>query len=101
MAMTEEEKQEWYQDTDWLHETFWRWEAYRKPCAGWNHEHCVFCARTIAEPDYSDPTALHEAWTTNFVHPEGDMGYEWVCPSCFEQLRDTFCWGVVEAQEPL
>lgn len=92
--MTEEEKQDCYRDVDWLHETFWRWAAYQQTSPGWTHEHCVFCDRRIAEPGYGGADALHEAWTTIFTHPEGDAGYEWVCASCFEQLRETFCWGV-------
>lgn len=92
--MTAEEKEEWYRDTDWLHETFWRWKAYRKPSPSWNHEHCVFCHQLIAEPGYGSANVLHEAWTTIFINSDGDTGYEWVCPSCFEQLRETFCWGV-------
>ena len=92
--MTEQEKREWFRHTDWLREAIWRWEVYRKPSPTWDHEHCVFCDRVIAEPSASRQGVLHEAWTTNFVHPEGDAGYEWVCPSCFEQLRETFAWGV-------
>ncbi len=95
--MTQEEKQEWYRDTDWLHEAFWRWEIYRKPSASWCHEHCVFCDQIIAEPGYGNAKALHEAWTTIFVQPDGGKGYEWVCPACFEQLRETFCWGVIKS----
>ena len=93
--MTEEEKQEWYRDTEWLHETFWRWEAYRKPSPQWNHEHCVFCEQLIVEPECKSVNAQHEDWTTTFLHPEGDIGYEWVCQSCFEQLCDTFAWGII------
>lgn len=99
-SMSEEEKQEWYRDTDWLHETFWRWETYRKPSPQWTHEHCVFCHQLIAELSYRSPEALQEAWVTSFIHPEGDRGYEWVCPSCFEQLRDTFAWGVLTPDSP-
>lgn len=94
--MTEDEKQEWYRDTDWLRETFWRWEAYCKPNPKWTHEHCVFCNQLIAEPSDGSSKALHEAWVTTFVHPEGDPGYQWICPSCFEELRDTFAWGVIK-----
>ena len=97
--MTEEEKQDWYRDTDWLHETFWRWQSYRRPSLQWNHEHCLFCSQLIAEPSYRSPNVLHEAWTTTFLHPEGDPGYEWVCPSCFEQLRGVFAWGFIKTRE--
>lgn len=100
VKMTDKDKQAWYRDTDWLHETFWRWETYGQPSPEWNHEHCVFCNRRIAEAGGSDPETIHEAWTTTYADSDGDTGYEWVCPSCFDQLQDTFAWRVIKPREP-
>jgi hypothetical protein len=94
--MTGEDKQTEYHDTEWLHDAVWRWETYKKPRPLWNHEHCVFCPRRIAEADYGDPEALQTAYTTTFTHEEGDAGYEWVCPDCFTELREIFRWRVQE-----
>ena len=97
--MTEEEKQENYQDADWLHDAVWRWETYKKPRPSWDHEHCVFCNQRIAEADYGNPEALQTAYTTSFSDEEGVEGYEWVCPSCFEQLRAVFRWRLMDEEQ--
>ena len=95
--MTEEEKQENYQDAEWLHDAVWRWETYKKPRPSWDHEHCVFCSQRIAEADYGDSEALETAYATIFMDEEGDAGYEWVCPGCFAELKGIFRWRVAGA----
>ncbi len=97
--MTDDERQREYRDADWLRDAVWQWQAYQKSNRSWNREHCVFCWRRIAEADYGDADALQEAWTTTCLQPEGDAGYEWVCPDCFRELKDTFRWRTVETRD--
>ena len=74
------------QGQDWLREELLRFQSYRPPREGSEHDHCEFCWAKFMERD--DPKIHREGYTT------GD-GYYWVCRRCFEDFRDLFEWKVV------
>ena len=47
----------------------------------WDHDHCEFCGIGFAGPEAKD--ALHEGYATEDL-------YQWVCPRCFEDMRERF-----------
>ena len=60
---------------------------YHAPGSDWDHDHCEFCWATFSELDR--PDFLHEGYTTEDDH-------HWVCPPCFEDLRERFMWSLRE-----
>ena len=98
--MSEHEKQESGTGDEWLYDKVWHWETYKIPRPDWDHDHCVDCSRRIAEADYGDPKSLQAAYVTRFADEEGNPTYDWVCPDCFERLRDTFRWHLADESEP-
>jgi hypothetical protein len=50
----------------------------------------------IAEVDYGDPEALQAAYRYIYPpEPGQDREYdEWLCPECFEELKNTFRWNL-------
>ena len=60
----------------------------------WDHDHCVGCWATFSE--YDAPNYQHEGYATTDDYPKGAM-YEWVCQTCFNDLKDDVGWSAVEA----
>jgi hypothetical protein len=90
--VTEQERQEAYQEADWLHDTAWRWVLWHPPHPGWDHDHCVFCHAHICD-NAEHPGVLRECW--RYGDPEISGDYESVCASCFEELHKIFRWTVL------
>lgn len=98
-AMTKEEKQQReYWNCEGLYDTSWRLETFRKPRPSWDHEHCHVCMRCIAEADYGAPDALQVAYRYIFPPEPGETSVrdDWLCPACFEELKNTFRWRISE-----
>jgi hypothetical protein len=52
----------------------------------WDHDHCDFCwAKFMDSSAGYTPAPRHERF-----------GSVWVCPACFDDLRERFGWSVVE-----
>ena len=101
----------------------WRWSVWKEKSAisydaqtgaespaVWDHDHCHFCHETAFSERYDGD--LREGWlswspaeprpmeqTAKYpVDPlwRGKPAYDtWVCPACFERLREHFEWVVV------
>jgi hypothetical protein len=55
----------------------------------WDHDHCSACGAKFGSA--AAPDILHEGYTTcgDFVH---GAGYEWICPTCFSDLKAAMGW---------
>ncbi|HJY05823.1 MAG TPA: hypothetical protein VJ323_05875 [Bryobacteraceae bacterium] len=59
----------------------------------WDHDHCAACWTKFAEWD--GPDILHDGYATTAEYDRGE-DYDWVCPTCFDELRDEMGWRLVE-----
>lgn len=59
---------------------------YKAPSERWNHDHCDFCWLRFSDDVETD---LHEGYTTA-------DNYYWICSECFHDLKDFFCWKVID-----
>jgi hypothetical protein len=57
----------------------------------WDHDHCAACCAKFAEFDGAD--ILREGYATCDDYPKGAC-YEWVCSTCFADLKDEMKWTV-------
>jgi hypothetical protein len=64
---------------------------YTQPSPTWDHDHCAGCWAKFAEFEGED--ILHEGYTTCEDDPRGAC-CDWVCPSCFGDLKDEMQWTV-------
>lgn len=62
---------------------FRKYAAYRE---GWEHDHCEACWAKFAES--GSPETLSEGYVT-------DDNYRWICPSCFQDLKEDMGWRLV------
>lgn len=69
-----------------------RLKRYAQPSASWDHDHCVTCWAKFAERD--GPDILHEGYATTDSYDKG-ADYAWVCPQCFDELKDDLGWTAV------
>ena len=65
------------------------WARWHRPSETWDHDHCAGCWAKFMEESY--PGVLHEGWTTGDDWPSGPEA-EWVCPTCFEELKPFLGW---------
>ncbi len=68
-------------------------KPYRQPGVEWDHDHCAACWAKFAEWD--GPDILHDGYATTAEYDKGE-DYEWVCPTCFVELREQMGWRIVE-----
>ncbi len=92
-------------DTDWrlvgqekwlkgieLHYTEFRKRQGRED---WDHEHCEFCWQKIvgrADLNKYKSDVICEAYTD-------EVGYRWICPTCFHDFQSRFDWQLVEKND--
>jgi hypothetical protein len=70
------------QGQDWLREELLRYEPYRPPQPGFEHDHCEFCWTPFrSEPQQG---VLNEGYVTN--------DRRWICEICYEDFKLTFDW---------
>lgn len=55
----------------------------------WDHDHCAACWVKFSEIE--GPESEREGYATREDYPKG-VGYEWVCPTCFEDLKGDMLW---------
>jgi hypothetical protein len=68
-------------------------KRYRQYSPDWDHDHCAACWTKFAEWD--GPDILHEGYATTAEYERGE-DYDWVCPICFDELRDEMGWRLVD-----
>jgi len=61
------------------------WKKYTQYSEKWDHDHCAFCG-TKFSPE-GCPGSLREGYAT-------EDNYRWICPTCFEDFKDTCEWKV-------
>jgi hypothetical protein len=69
-----------------------RRKTYRKWSESWDHDHCAACWATFAEVD--GPEIQHEGYATCEDYKHG-ADYDWVCVTCFSELKDEMGWAEV------
>ena len=60
----------------------------------WDHSHCAGCMTKFSL--YDDGESLREGYAVTADYKLGE-DYEWVCPDCFEALKDNLDWKVLES----
>lgn len=83
-------------ETDWridsckrLKGVAFRRKAYHAPSAAWDHDRCAACFAKFA--DSEEPEILREGYATTEDYKMG-ADHDWVCPSCFSDLREAMEW---------
>jgi hypothetical protein len=66
-----------------------RRKHYTRWSETWDHDHCVACWAKFAE--FDGPDILHEGYATCEDYKYG-ADYDWICPSCFADLRVGMSW---------
>jgi hypothetical protein len=80
-----------------LQGVLFRRKRYTRFSESWDHDHCAACWATFAEVDGLD--IQHEGYATCEDYKHG-ADYDWVCLSCFADLRDAMGWIEVSAPSP-
>lgn len=81
--------------------TRFRWREYVAPKPEWNHDHCLFCwAKFVPRSEEGKEWLSRDTHTIYFagyatVEPSGS-GFEWVCPSCFDDFAAELDFSVVD-----
>ena len=66
-------------------------KPYKAPSPRWDHDHCVACWATLAEPGTAGREIVHEGYATTADFPRG-ADYDWVCVPCFNQFHEVMAW---------
>ena len=66
-------------------------KPYRAYRLGWDHDHCVACWATLAEPGVAAADDFQEGYATTSSFVRGE-DYDWVCPPCFEAFAVEMGW---------
>jgi hypothetical protein len=70
-----------------------QFRRYTRWSERWDHDHCAACWAKFAE--FEGPDILHQGYATCDDYPKG-AGYEWVCQTCFDDLKDDIEWSAVK-----
>lgn len=70
-----------------------RRKRYVRRSETWDHDHCAACWATFAE--FDGPDILHDGYATCEDYKHG-ADYDWICGSCFADLREIMGWVEVE-----
>jgi hypothetical protein len=65
---------------------------YTRWSESWDHDHCAACWAKFSE--FEGLENQHAGYATRDDYPKG-AGYEWVCQSCFEDLKEDMRWSDV------
>jgi len=69
---------------------------YTRWSESWDHDHCAGCWAKFAE--FNGEDIQHQGYATCDDYPKGAC-YEWICITCFEDLKDDMQWSAVEHQD--
>ena len=75
-----------------------QFRRYTRWSENWDHDHCAACRAKFAECD--GPDIQHEGFATCDDYSKGAL-YEWVCRTCFDDLRDDMRWSATAASPPV
>ena len=75
-----------------------QFRRYTRWSENWDHDHCAACRAKFAECD--GPDIQHEGFATCDDYSKGTL-YEWVCRTCFDDLRDNMRWSATAASPPV
>jgi hypothetical protein len=89
--MTKDWRLEHLQTQPYLHGVSFVRKLYRAPRPGWNHDHCVACWATLAEPNIVGADIVHEGYATTDDFVRG-ADYDRVCVPCFQQFCEVMAW---------
>jgi hypothetical protein len=70
------------QGQDWLREELLRYERYRPPRPGFEHDHCEFCWTPFRMMPKQG--VINEGYVTN--------DRRWICETCYEDFKLIFDW---------
>jgi hypothetical protein len=73
-----------------------QFRPYTRWSESWDHDHCAGCWAKFAEFDGAD--IQHEGYATCADYPKGAC-YEWICITCFEDLKNDMQWLAVRLQD--
>ena len=65
------------------------WIKYYQLGEHWDHDHCAACGTMFCLHEKCDSQKEGYAVTEDYQLGED---YEWVCRSCFEELKDILDW---------
>jgi|SRR3954451_18183063 hypothetical protein len=75
----------------------WHHSPYKQPSPEWDHDHCEFCFRRLAEPAAGFSDAQFEGFAD-----EDEL--HWICNECFGELfhhvKDRDQWKLRDEQGP-
>jgi hypothetical protein len=66
-----------------------QFRRYTRWSENWDHDHCAACWATFVE--FEGPDIQHEGYATRDDYRYGAC-YEWVCQTCFDELKDDMEW---------
>ncbi len=68
-----------------------QFQPFKRWSESWDHDHCAACWAKFSELD--GPNIQREGYATCEDYAKGTR-YEWVCCTCFADLRDDMRWTV-------
>ena len=74
-----------------------RLRYYTRWSESWDHAHCAACWAKFAE--FEGPDIQHEGYATCEDYPRGAC-YEWICKTCFADLRYSEQGGAAGSDRP-
>jgi hypothetical protein len=75
-----------------------QFRRYTRWSENWDHDHCAACRAKFAE--FDGPDIQREGFATCDDYSKGAL-YEWVCRTCFDDLRDDMRWSATAASPPV
>jgi hypothetical protein len=70
----------------WTRDATLEFRKYSRPSETWDHDHCAACWAKFME--LPAPDVLDQGYVTT----DGDR---WICPNCFQELKDAMGWKLV------
>lgn len=98
--MTKDWRLERLEDEDALRGVSFVRKVYRAYRPGWEHDHCIACWQTLAEPSLGVEDAIHEGYATTDEYFRG-ADYEWVCPDRFRAFAGEMGWRDLTTQRSM
>jgi hypothetical protein len=72
-------------------------QRYTRWSERWDHDHCAACWAKLAE--FDGPDIQYAGYATRDDYPKGAR-YDWVCVTCFNDLREEMGWAAADGKAP-